>query len=84
MKLDHVHYLEPVDKGAKILEMINDKPSFSRKKLASYLKEAGLFGSADYVWNETLRNSGADVNDPSKLSTEAEVSGNNCESKLQP
>ena len=52
--------LEPKDKARKILTMINEEPTFSRKKLCGYLKELNLCEEANEVLNGTLRSQSSD------------------------
>lgn len=52
---NNVQLPRPDQKAAKVLEMINNKWSFSRKKLADYLKEMNLENLAEEVLRGTLR-----------------------------
>ena len=54
-RVDNMQYPQPKDKAKQILEMINDNPNFSRKKIADILKEIGLHEQVHEVLNGTLR-----------------------------
>ena len=53
---NNVQLPRPDQKAAKVLEMINNRSSFSRKELAHYLKEMHREDLADEVLHGTSRN----------------------------
>ena len=52
---DDKHYPEPINKAARILSLISEKPEFSRKRLAEDLGKVGYVDLVDKVLKGTLR-----------------------------
>ena len=57
---DHVNCVQPKDKAAGILNLINSKPNFNRERLADNVKEAGLHDVAEEILKGTLRDQSPD------------------------
>ena len=57
---DHVNYVQPKDKAAGILNLINSKPNFNRERLAGSVKEVGLHDVAEEILKGTLRDQSPD------------------------